>query len=104
MKPTAIKFKFQAILGLGMLLSAVAATGSLFAADHQKMAEEAGCFTCHYMPPEAGQKATTAETRVDPRLKKGAGQWCVSCHAMESMTLHPTGVKVRPAVICRSRR
>ena len=94
MKPTSAKLGFPVILGLGMLLSTVTVTGSLFAADHQKMAEEAGCFTCHYMPPEAGQKPTTAETRVDPRLKKGAGQWCVSCHAMESMTLHPTGIKV----------
>ncbi|PKL42478.1 MAG: hypothetical protein CVV42_20780, partial [Candidatus Riflebacteria bacterium HGW-Riflebacteria-2] len=63
--------------------------------DHQKLAEEAGCMVCHYMPPETASATGTAVGQpVDRRLKRGAGQWCINCHSMEVMTLHPTGIKV----------
>jgi hypothetical protein len=60
--------------------------------DHQRLAQEVGCFKCHYMPPQTNE-STAGEQQVDPRLKPGAGQWCQSCHAMESRTLHPTNIK-----------
>lgn len=68
---------------------------SVQAKDHQKLAEEAGCIICHQVAPDgtkADKKLTAAVSTA--RLKKDAGKWCVSCHAMESMTLHPTGIKV----------
>ena len=69
---------------------------SLGAADHQKFALEAGCFTCHHMPPNKSEYGPhTYKESVDPRLKKGAGKWCLTCHAMESMKRHPTDTKVK---------
>jgi nitrate/TMAO reductase-like tetraheme cytochrome c subunit len=58
--------------------------------NHQKLAEEAGCLTCHISPPANQDNAQTATISV--KLKKNAGQWCVSCHDMEAKTLHPTGI------------
>ncbi|GAB4274595.1 MAG: hypothetical protein Kow0029_15090 [Candidatus Rifleibacteriota bacterium] len=77
------------ILAIATLLLSTTAKAEVIV-DHQKLAQEAGCFKCHYLPPSA----TDTQQIVDPRLKAGAGQWCLSCHAMESRTLHPTGVKV----------
>ncbi len=62
--------------------------------DHQKLAEEAGCNVCHYMPPDISSTTTSVGQPIDMRLKRGAGKWCVNCHSMEAMTLHPTDIKV----------
>lgn len=59
--------------------------------DHQKLAQEAGCFKCHYMPPQSA--SGTIKTTLNPSLKADAGKWCLSCHSMEARTLHPTGIK-----------
>lgn len=76
--------------GAFCILAVTAAYGK----DHQKLAEEAGCLICHISAPGSTKKEKNITTAVaDANLKKGAGQWCISCHAMESMTLHPTGVK-----------
>ncbi|HPT45326.1 MAG TPA: multiheme c-type cytochrome [Candidatus Rifleibacterium sp.] len=89
---------FKALLSSAALLMTFFGPVWGQAVDHQRLAQEAGCFTCHYLPPESsrepGSTRSTAESKVDPRLKKGAGKWCVSCHAMETMKQHPTGVKV----------
>jgi hypothetical protein len=63
-------------------------------ADHQKLAREEGCFTCHYMPPDIASGAF--EEILDARLKPGGGKWCLSCHSMEEKTLHPIGIKANP--------
>lgn len=64
------------------------------AKDHQKLAEEAGCMICHVEPPASTKSGKNTTAAANVKLKKDAGKWCVSCHAMESMTLHPTDIKV----------
>lgn len=81
---------------LSMLLAmAMPLTAEVFV-DHHRLAQEHGCFKCHYMPPQQTGKAPPGDPEVDPRLKAGAGKWCISCHNMEARTLHPTGIPADP--------
>ncbi|MFZ5951596.1 MAG: multiheme c-type cytochrome [Candidatus Rifleibacteriota bacterium] len=81
------------VIAVSSLTTAVKAEGIT---DHQRLAQEAGCFSCHYMPPTAASATTQTDPQVDPRLKAGAGKWCISCHFMEERTLHPTGIAADP--------
>jgi hypothetical protein len=87
------------ILALTLLLVSAQVNFAQTQVDHQRLAQEVGCFKCHHMPPQlasATQVSSSAQPEVDPRLKAGAGAWCVSCHAMEARTLHPTGIAADP--------
>ncbi len=81
MKNKAKKLFFIALVGISSLVAAETV-------NHQKHAEEAGCATCHFVTPETPSGSAT----VQVELIKSAGEWCKSCHDMEAMTLHPTGV------------
>ncbi|MGM0599158.1 MAG: multiheme c-type cytochrome [Candidatus Rifleibacteriota bacterium] len=93
-KPTNIKTVI--LLVITFLLPALNQCNAEVFVDHQRLAQETGCFKCHYMPPRNKQTEIASETVVDPRLKEGAGKWCVSCHDMEAKTLHPTDVTADP--------
>ncbi len=77
------------------VLGVVALPQQLPAKDHQALAEEAGCLVCHKTPPSATKREKGITTSVaNANIKRDAGKWCVSCHAMETMTLHPQGMKI----------
>ena len=54
---------------------------------HDQLAKEAGCMTCHIKIPK--KNATNSLI-----LKKGASNWCLTCHSIQEGTSHPIGVKI----------
>jgi len=70
-KPTNIKI--AGLLILAFLLFAFDNCNAEVFVDHQRLAQETGCFKCHYMPPQNQQTQTASQPVVDPRIKEGAG-------------------------------
>ncbi len=63
--------------------------------DHDKLAREAGCLTCHVKVPGQGNSITASSSL---KLRENAAQWCLTCHSMDANSHHPTDIVLNEKV------